>query len=419
MVISPVPSSTRQALKIMDMTIAGSPTLSPRQSLLSRRGMLGAGTAAAIAGALPLRALASGAGAVMQPMRLDPARIVRVTVCLRPFRAAGPRIEAQQIGRRLVVHHYGHGGSGWSLGWGSAREAVPLALAGGTREIAVVGAGAIGLTTAITAQRLGAKVTIYTRERFPEVRSALATGTWSPHSRIAFAGAVDAGFARRWEAMARHTFARHQGYVGLADHPVEWTDRYTLSDTPITKRPHTPVSLPQGGTDHFVDYEEAVKDLLPGRDSLDPGSHPFPVPHVRRSSTLMFNVPALARALEAEFLQGGGRFVPMALAGPDDFTRIPERAIINCTGYGARALLGDDSVIPVRGQIAWLPPQTVEPYGLQYRDVSVLARRDGTVVQYQGTDDSHGFADPNELPDYQAAHEALARVSGLFPGPAA
>lgn len=391
---------------------------SPTPQLANRRAVLGGFVIAAVAGSLPGRLLAAAPAAAITPMRLDPARIVRVTVCLRPFRAAGPRIEVERIAGRRVVHHYGHGGSGWSLGWGSARAAVPLALAGGgaggVREIAVVGAGAIGLTTAITAQRLGAKVTIYARERFPEVRSALATGTWSPHSRIAFEGAVDAGFAQRWEAMARTTFALHQGYVGLADHPVEWTDRYTLSDTPIARRPRTPVPLPDGGTGLFVDYEEAVKDLLPGRETLMAGQHPFSVPHVRRSSTLTFNVPALARALEAEFLANGGRFVPMALTGPADFARIPERSILNCTGYGARALLGDDSVVPVRGQIAWLPPQGGAPVGLQYRDVSVLARRDGTVVQYQGSDESYGFADANEQPDHPSAREALSRLAGVF-----
>ena len=41
-----------------------------------------------------------------------------------PFRAQGPRIEAEQIGDTLVVHNYGHGGSGWSLSWGSANLAM-------------------------------------------------------------------------------------------------------------------------------------------------------------------------------------------------------------------------------------------------------------------------------------------------------
>ena len=56
----------------------------------------------------------------LAPVRAHPDRLFDITVCLRPFRAKGPRIEAEQIGDTLVVHNYGHGGSGWSLSWGSA-----------------------------------------------------------------------------------------------------------------------------------------------------------------------------------------------------------------------------------------------------------------------------------------------------------
>ncbi|MCH1927950.1 FAD-dependent oxidoreductase, partial [Shewanella sp. C31] len=84
---------------------------------------------------------------------------MNITVCLRPFRAAGPRLDAETVGDKLVVHNYGHGGSGWSLSWGSAREVVPKALSTGERDIAVIGCGALGLAAAITAQRMGANVT--------------------------------------------------------------------------------------------------------------------------------------------------------------------------------------------------------------------------------------------------------------------
>ena len=54
------------------------------------------------------------------PIRAHEDRIFRITVCLRPFRAQGPRIEAERVGDKVVVHNYGHGGSGWSLSWGSS-----------------------------------------------------------------------------------------------------------------------------------------------------------------------------------------------------------------------------------------------------------------------------------------------------------
>jgi glycine/D-amino acid oxidase-like deaminating enzyme len=140
----------------------------------------------------------------LAPIRATPDRIVALSVCTRPFRAQGPRIEVVRIGRKQVVHNYGHGGSGWSLSWGSAELAVGLAQAAGARdELAVIGCGAIGLTTALVAQRAGLRVRIYAKERPPEVRSFFATGVWSPDSRICTAEHATPEFKKRWEQMAR------------------------------------------------------------------------------------------------------------------------------------------------------------------------------------------------------------------------
>ena len=51
----------------------------------------------------------------LAPLRAELDRIFRVTVCSRPFRAAGPRLDVEKVGDKVVVHNYGHGGSGWSL----------------------------------------------------------------------------------------------------------------------------------------------------------------------------------------------------------------------------------------------------------------------------------------------------------------
>ena len=65
----------------------------------------------------------------LEPVRASTDRITRITVCTRPFRAQGPRLDTEQIGSKLVVHNYGHGGSGWSLSWGSGSIATAKALA--------------------------------------------------------------------------------------------------------------------------------------------------------------------------------------------------------------------------------------------------------------------------------------------------
>lgn len=390
---------------------------------MDRRSFIGNAAALGVAGLAtrPDRLLAQMAGASPAPLPFGtepilplvatPDRIFRTTVCLRPFRAMGPRLEVERIGSKHVVHHYGHGGSGWSLSWGSALDMLPLALADGPREIAVVGAGAIGLTSAITLQRAGAKVTIYAAERFPDVRSARATGTWSPDSRVALADKVAPDFADRWERTARASFARHQSYLGLPGDPIDWTDRYNLFDAPpppAGNRPHVETAL------KFIELQARTRDLQPVSHALAPGTHPFRVPFVRQTTSLMFNVTDLAHTLETDFLLAGGKFVPLELHAPSDFAKIREKVIVNCTGYGARALMRDESIVPVRGQIAWLIPQARVRYGLYYRDISVLARKDGIVVQAVGADDTFGYNDGNETPDRAAAEASVNVIASLF-----
>src|SRR5215831_19396517 len=123
---------------------------------LSRRALLL--TAASLAGCSAATGYRreAASGPVLVPIRAETDRIFDIAVCLRPFRAAGPRLDVERIGDIQVVHNYGHGGSGWSLSWGSSAVAVGKAMASSPREVAVIGCGAVGLTSAILAQRAGA-----------------------------------------------------------------------------------------------------------------------------------------------------------------------------------------------------------------------------------------------------------------------
>jgi D-amino-acid oxidase len=371
-----------------------------------------------LAGALALPAcaattpkLATAPGFVrppLAPLQMDIGRMTHITVCLRPFRAEGPRLDVETIGSKRVVHNYGHGGSGWSLSWGSAALAARNAMADGARDIAVIGCGAIGITTALTLQRAGARVTIYAKDRLPQTRSARATGTWSPDSRIADENKVTPQFPALWEAMARTSYAMHRSFVGLAGEPVSWSDRYTLLENPGPRPPRAE------GAIHFAEYGDRLHDIVPRSRALARSEHPFPADNVRLGTSMQFNVAAYGAQLTGDFLREGGTIVPMYFDSPADFARLAQPVIVNCTGYGARALLGDNSIVPVRGQIAWLAPQPEVHYGLYYRSVSILPRPDGLVVQYVGDSDMFGVGIVDETPDRGEAERAIATVATLF-----
>jgi glycine/D-amino acid oxidase-like deaminating enzyme len=347
----------------------------------------------------------------LAPVRAHADRLFDITVCLRPFRAQGPRIEAEQIGDTLVVHNYGHGGSGWSLSWGSATMAMQKALVSSPSQVAVVGCGAIGLTSAIMAQRAGAQVTIYARDLLPQTRSARATGSWTPDSRISLKDAAGPKFGELWEQMARISFKTYRQYLGLPGTPVEFTDRYALSDEPFEKAREESEKLDTLG---FGTYSDRIRDLTPRPQELPPGATPFPVKYVRRSQSMLFNIADYAHTLMTDFFTAGGKFVRKEFHAPNDLTQLKEKVVINCPGYAAREWWKDESITPVRGQIAWLIPQPEVNYGFNYKNISILSRRDGIVVQDLNGGDMRGYGNSTELADRTEADNAVATIAELY-----
>jgi FAD dependent oxidoreductase len=349
------------------------------------------------------------------PVRASTDRITRITVCTRPFRAQGPRLDTEQIGSKLVVHNYGHGGSGWSLSWGSSGVAVRKAMASGERDIAVIGCGALGLTSALLLQRAGARVTIYAKDLPPNVRSSLASGLWTPDSRICLEENATPAFKQLWEQMARSSYQTYQNFLGLSGTPVEFIDNYFVSDEPAALKRRGVVD----GRPKFADLQrELLPDLLTQGADFAPGSHTLGSRYLRRSSLMMFNLASYQRLLLGDFGANGGKIEIAEFHTPDDFGKLREKTLINATGYGARALFGDQSLTPVRGQLARVIPQPEVNYGLFYKGVSFLPRRDGLVFQVVGEDDYYGFNDDTALPDRGEADRAVNTIAGLFSGPA-
>lgn len=351
--------------------------------------------------------LQMGNGAMaLAPIRAQVDRITGIYVCTRPFRATGPRIETERLGHKTIVHNYGHGGSGWSLSWGSSALALELARATGARRLGVIGCGALGLTSALLAQRAGLPVRIYAKQLPPDVYSMRASGLWTPDSRICEASHAQA-LGPRWETMTRTSFAMYQNLLGLPGRPVEWIDGYSLSDTPPGQSVPEPTDEPDYG-----ELYDRVRDLTPHSVMLPPGSHPFAQPYVRHYTTLMFNITTYARMLMADFLAAGGIIEVREFHHPRELLQLPETTLINATGYGARALFNDDSIVPIRGQTARLIPQPEVTYGLNAHHLGVVPRSDGLLVQVTG--DTGNYNNPDTTPDRAASEAAVRQLAGLM-----
>jgi hypothetical protein len=76
-----------------------------------------------------------------------------------------------------------------------------------------------------------------------------------------------------------------------------------------------------------------------------------------------------------DFLVEGGKIEHVEFHSPNELSQLPQKVLINATGYGARALWKDESIVPVRGQIGWLIPQPEVNYGVSYKGIEILSRR--------------------------------------------
>jgi D-amino-acid oxidase len=66
-------------------------------------------------------------GECSRVLNIDKPEVLSERVGLRPFRRSGVRVErAQSCDGRMLVHNYGHGGSGFTLSWGCARAVAEM-----------------------------------------------------------------------------------------------------------------------------------------------------------------------------------------------------------------------------------------------------------------------------------------------------
>jgi D-amino-acid oxidase len=61
-------------------------------------------------------------------LNIERPNVLAARVGLRPFRKSGVRLEREKLrDGRIVIHNYGHGGAGFTLSWGCAREVRDMA----------------------------------------------------------------------------------------------------------------------------------------------------------------------------------------------------------------------------------------------------------------------------------------------------
>ena len=281
--------------------------------------------------------------------------IDRKVVCLRPMRKGLPEISAQSIGEQVRVHLYGHGGSGWTLLWGSVNRAMAL-FEEKAREhkfnsevpITVVGAGCMGKASALALYNAGYRNIRIVAEQDNSIASLNSTGYLAMVSL--------ATETKEEEAQAKELAIQTlEGYKQIENgtHPIV-NEGVRLIDvfSGLGKEGETgPLETYTG----IEPYAEAglLQKPVDGVVEFSTGVH-YPM---RKFQTYFMDTLVLMDAFDRELKAKNIPVVHKTVGSLDD---IKSYVVFNCSGLGARKLNHDNAVYPNMGLLLELKDQPID-----------------------------------------------------------
>ncbi|WP_162931373.1 FAD-dependent oxidoreductase [Streptomyces sporangiiformans] len=249
-------------------------------------------------------------------------------------------------------------------------------------DVTVVGGGVIGLTTAVVLAESGLRVRIWTREPAERTTSAVAGALWWPY-RI-----------------------EPEALVG------EWALQSLSVYEELAARPdETGVRMVEG-----VNGGTSLDDLgpwaarVPGLRAATAEEYPLPGPGLW-ARLPMIDMPVHLAWLRERFVRAGGTIEERHVT---DLAEVAAPVVVNCTGLGARELVPDPGMWPVRGQLV-----VVENPGVTTWLTAVDSGDKGTYFFPQpGTLVLGGTAEEGEwslTPDPGVAEEIVRRCAAVRP----
>ena len=267
-------------------------------------------------------------------------------LCYRPMKHGMPNLSVEQLGNQVVAHNYGHGGSGWTLGPGSAKYVNSLLidsplgkeLSNKATPIAIIGAGLVGLFTAYDLVKRGYNnITIYA-EKLDSLASHYAGGLLAPvsmdndHEMQSIIDQIGIDAYRFYDEVARDKNSDFkqgarlvpsyfnsredsglEAYVGKVMHPAK----------------EVMLDFGNGTTRKMVVYDDGI---------------------FMNTALLMAELHVFINEHNIKLIQGR----------IDSFEQLKEKFIFNCSGLGATALANDTTLVPVQGHLIMLKNQVPE-----------------------------------------------------------
>lgn len=253
-------------------------------------------------------------------------------------------------------------------------------------EFLVVGGGVIGLTTAIVLAEQGRQVRVWTRDPVERTTSAVAGGLWWPYRIQPEVRVGD------W-ALASLTVYEEQ-----AERPEETGVR-------LVPGVHGETSL-----DELGPWASRVAGLRPATAEEYPGGTAL------RATVPLIDMPTHLRWLRKRLLDAGGAIETRTAGTLAEAAATGAAVVVNCTGLGARELVPDPTVAPVRGQLVVVENPGVTTWLTSVNDTSTagtyfLPQPGGLILGGTADEDAWSLT-----PDPAVAKEIVARCAALVPG---
>jgi glycine/D-amino acid oxidase-like deaminating enzyme len=267
---------------------------------------------------------------------LSDGKVLGVVSGVRPCREGGMRLEAGKLGKRTIVHNYGHGGCGVTLSWGCAEIACDLlaeTLPAG--HVAVLGGGVVGLTTAVVLSERGYGVTVVAEHTGCQTTSGVAGALWLPTG-------IDFPKKKAERAKLNDALRRSAKRFGMLDRGL-----WGLEELPVYEPAETP-EQPEL-------FESGVLGLPRQLTKAEP--KPGSIKEGRLFRTNFIHTPRFLRMLVETCENKGVGFESKRIASQADARAAEGDAVINCLGLGSAEVFGDTKLFPARGVLVHLEPQ--------------------------------------------------------------
>jgi hypothetical protein len=282
----------------------------------------------------------------INPPKLGPGHMGKKVLCHRALRVGGPKIEVEDLFGKVIASNYGHSGSGWTLAPGSVNHLLDLLekklttqKIGKDEPIAIVGAGVMGLMSAIELKRRGFNKIRILAEEFDELTSHKAGGQFAP---VYMSNSPEKQALMDRIGVFSYNFYKE---IVLERHPylkrgVSLMPDYFENKEDFCLEAYVAAGVMQPAKEVILDFQNGTTRKMFAYDDC-----------------IMMDVPQLMHDLHQVVLS---KNIPILKQSIQAFSEVKERVVLNCAGFGAKKLMNDEELISVQGHLLMLKNQNPE-----------------------------------------------------------